>query len=116
MPPPIVTVRDHITWSYANLGRADAALKDGLVKYSAVQHMIRSKLFKGLKEQTMEMSSLYRDERLKMTVPQVCYYLTVTKTCRSIISSRKSEAEQMSRTILSGPVNPAIVQKGARTC
>ena len=36
--------------------------------------MIRAKLFKGLREQTMQMSSLYKDERLKMTVPQACYY------------------------------------------
>jgi hypothetical protein len=74
MPPPITTVREHIAWSYANLGRADAALKDGAEKYRTVHHMIRAKLFKGLRDQTMEMSSLYRDERLKMTVPQACYY------------------------------------------
>ncbi len=73
-PPTITTVREHIAWSYANLARADAALKDGANKYRVVHHMIRGKLFKGLKEQTMRISSLYRDERLKMTVPQACYY------------------------------------------
>ena len=76
MPPKIeiITVREHIAWSYANLARANAALDDETHKYSRVHHMIRAKLFKGLREQTMHMSSLYKDERLKMTLPQACYY------------------------------------------
>ncbi|MDF7826249.1 HNH endonuclease [Pontiellaceae bacterium B12227] len=76
MPPKteIITVRDHIAWSYANLARADAALSKGAEKYSRLHHMIRAKLFKGLREQTMQMSSIYKDERLKMTLPQACYY------------------------------------------
>lgn len=70
----ITTVREQIAWSYANLARADKALKDGVEKYGRIHHMIRAKLYKGLKEQTMSMTSLYKDERLKMIVPQACYY------------------------------------------
>lgn len=36
--------------------------------------MIRAKLFKGLKNGTMAMRSLYDDERMKMSAPQACYY------------------------------------------
>jgi len=74
MAQEIITVRQHIAWSYANLARADKALQDGAEKYEMIHHMIRAKLNKGLREQTMSMASLYQDERLKMTLPQACYY------------------------------------------
>lgn len=72
--PAIDTVRDHIAWSYANLARAHSALQDGLTTYQITHHMIRAKLFRGLKSGTMTMRSLYDDERIKMTAPQACYY------------------------------------------
>jgi 5-methylcytosine-specific restriction endonuclease McrA len=74
MAQETITVREQIAWSYANLARADKALQDGAKKYGRIHHMIRAKLNKGLREQTMSMTSLYQDERLKMTVPQACYY------------------------------------------
>ena len=74
MAQEITTVREQIAWSYANLARADKALQDGAQKYGMIHHMIRAKLNKGLREQTMSMASLYQDERLKMTLPQACYY------------------------------------------
>lgn len=74
MAQEITTVREQIAWSYANLARADKALQDGAQKYKVIHHMIRAKLNKGLREQTMSMASLYQDERLKMTLPQACYY------------------------------------------
>jgi len=72
--PEISTVKEHIAWSYANLARADAALKEGVVNYKVRHHMIRAKLYKGLVNGHMSMRSLYHDERLKMMVPQACYY------------------------------------------
>ena len=36
--------------------------------------MVRNKLYHGLLSGTMSMRSLYDDERLKMTMPQACYY------------------------------------------
>jgi len=74
MAKEIITVREQIAWSYANLARADKALQDGVEKYGRIHHMIRAKLNKGLRDRTMSMASLYQDERLKMTVPQACYY------------------------------------------
>ena len=72
--PAIETVGEHIAWSYANLARADAALQSGVTTYQRTHHAIRTKLFHGLKNGTMSMRSLYDDERMKMTVPQACYY------------------------------------------
>jgi len=77
--PVIETVLDHIAWSYANLARADAALAEGCVKYGVHHHMIRSKLFKGLRTGTMSMQSLYDDERLKLKFPQACCYCGSTE-------------------------------------
>ena len=75
MPAPtIVTIREHIAWSYANLARADAALQSGATHYLRVHHAIRNKLYSGLTSGTMSMRTLYDDERLKMTMPQACYY------------------------------------------
>ena len=69
-----VTVREQIAFSYANLARAHAALERGARKYSRTDHMIRARLQRRLIDGTMKMRSLYDDERLKMTVPQSCYY------------------------------------------
>lgn len=74
MPPEIRIVKEHIAWSYANLARADAALKEGVTRYKPIHHIIRAKLFHGLVSGKMSMRSLYDDERLKMIVPQACYY------------------------------------------
>jgi 5-methylcytosine-specific restriction endonuclease McrA len=72
--PTPKTVREQVAWSYANLARAHAALKDGVTKYKVVHHIIRNKLYKGLLSGKMSMRSLYDDERIKMTAPQTCYY------------------------------------------
>ena len=72
--PDIQTVGDHIAWSYANLARVSAALQDEAATYQTIHHMIRSKLFKGLKTGTMAMRTLYDDERTKMTMPRACCY------------------------------------------
>ena len=75
MPTPeIRTVKEQIAWSYANLARADAALKGGVTEYRRVHHIVRSKLYQGLISGKMSIRSLYHDERLKMTLPQACYY------------------------------------------
>lgn len=72
--PEIVTIRDQIYWSYANLARAHAALEDGVRKYKTVHHVIRNRMFNGLRSGKVAVRSLYDDERLKMKLPQVCVY------------------------------------------
>lgn len=74
VPPVPRTIGERIAWSYANLGRAHAALEAGAVKYSRLHHIIRNKLYHGLVSGKISMRSLYDDERLKMTAPRACSY------------------------------------------
>jgi len=75
MPAPeITTVRQQIAWSYANLAMADAALGEASGRYEKIHYIIRNRLYHGLDSGKMSMRSLYDDERLKMTMPQACYY------------------------------------------
>lgn len=72
--PVPVTVGEQISWSYANLARAHAALESGATTYKVVHHVIRNKIYYGLTSGKISMRSLYDDERIKMTAPQACYY------------------------------------------
>ncbi len=74
MAPPLVTVRDQLAWSYANLAMADAAIGRGDSKFGTLHYMIRSKLFKGLVTGTMKIGSLFKDEKLKLEMPKACCY------------------------------------------
>lgn len=75
-----MTIGEQIYWSYANLARAHAALASGAKKYGRVHYAIRSKVFHGLKSGKMNVRSLYDDERLKMTLPQICVYCGSNKS------------------------------------
>ena len=73
----LYTVRERIAWSYANLACAHAALSDGRIKHNRVDWMIRAKLFRGLREGTMRMGSLFDDERAQLIEMPVCAYCGV---------------------------------------
>ncbi|MEA3495279.1 MAG: HNH endonuclease signature motif containing protein [Bacteroidota bacterium] len=70
----IETVREQIYWSYANLAMAHTAVKNEQKKYAQFNYMIRAKLFKGLKNGTMNMRSIFDDEKIKLQTGQVCNY------------------------------------------
>jgi hypothetical protein len=72
--PTIETIGESLYWSYANLAMAHAAVRKQEPKYGRTHFMIRAKLFKGLKEQTMSLGTIADDERLKMILPQACCY------------------------------------------
>ena len=72
--PPITTVFEHIAWSYANLARAHAAISAGRDQYARGDHIIRARLFGGLKSGKMSIRSLYDDERMKMLSNKQCVY------------------------------------------
>ena len=72
--PPIHTVFEQIAWSYANLARAHAALSAGRIRYVQTDHIIRSRLFGGLKSGKMTIRSLYHDERIKILSTPRCSY------------------------------------------
>lgn len=53
---------------------AHQAIEAKADKYGPVQFMVRSRLYKGLNRQTMNIGPLADDERLKMLLPQSCCY------------------------------------------
>ena len=55
----IETVRELIYYSYANLAMAHTAIDKKQEKYGTFNFMIRAKLFKGLKDGTMNMRTIF---------------------------------------------------------
>jgi hypothetical protein len=70
----IETVRDFIYYSYANLAMAHTAVVKKQAKYGKLNFIIRAKLFKGLKDGTMSMRTIFDDEKIKLQTGQVCNY------------------------------------------
>lgn len=70
----IETVRELIYWSYANLAMAHSAISKGHDKYGTFNFVIRAKLFKGLKDGTMNMRTIFDDEKIKIQTGQRCNY------------------------------------------
>jgi hypothetical protein len=75
----ITTVRELIYYSYANLAMAHSAVSKGQEKYGTFNFMIRAKLYKGLKEGTMNMRTIFDDEKIKLQTGQVCNYCGATE-------------------------------------
>jgi len=65
---------EYLYWSYANLAMAHSAVTNNGEKYIQINYIIRARLFKGLKQKTMNIGSIIDDERLKMKLPQICSY------------------------------------------
>ena len=70
----LITVKEIIYWSYANLAMAHTAVDKEQEKYTRFNYMIRAKLFKGLNNGTMNMRSLFDDEKIKLQTGQICNY------------------------------------------
>jgi hypothetical protein len=70
----IETVRHLIYYSYANLAMAHTAVAKKQEKYGVFNFMIRSKLFKGLKDGTMNMRTIFDDEKIKLQTGLICNY------------------------------------------
>ncbi len=70
----IEIVRELIYYSYANLAMAHAAVDKKQEKYVMYNFMIRAKLFKGLKDGSMNMRTIFDDERIKLQTGQICNY------------------------------------------
>ena len=77
--PEIVIVRELIYWAYANLAMAHTAVDNNQNKFKQLNYMIRAKLFKGLKNGTMNMRSIFDDEKIKLQTGQVCNYCGATE-------------------------------------
>lgn len=68
------TVREFIYFSYANLAMAHTAVEKNQNKYDSFNYMIRARLFKGLKDGTMNMRTIFDDEKIKLQTGQICNY------------------------------------------
>lgn len=70
----IETVRELIYLSYANLAMAHTAVDKKQESYGAFNYMIRARLLKGLKVGTMNMRTIFDDEKIKLQTGQICNY------------------------------------------
>jgi hypothetical protein len=70
----IETVRHQIYFSYSNLAMAHSAIDKKQEKYGMLNFMIRAKLFKGLKDGTINMRTIFDDEKIKLQTGQICNY------------------------------------------
>ncbi|MFZ4796894.1 MAG: HNH endonuclease [Bacteroidia bacterium] len=70
----VETVKELIYLSYSNLAMAHSAVEKKQEKYLVFNFMIRAKLFKGLKDGTMNIRSIFDDEKIKLQTGQICNY------------------------------------------
>ena len=68
------TVKELIFLSYSNLAMAHSAIDRKQTKYNVVNYSIRAKLFKGLKNGSMNIRSLFDDEKVKLSQGSICSY------------------------------------------
>lgn len=68
------TVKELIFWSYSNLAMAHTAVERKQEKYGTFNYVIRAKLFKGLKDETMNMRTIFDDEKIKLQTGLICNY------------------------------------------
>lgn len=68
------TIKDKIFWAYANLAMAHSAVSKKQKNYSRIIYIIRSRLFKGLSNGTMQIRTLFDDEKNKYVAGNICSY------------------------------------------
>jgi hypothetical protein len=68
------TVKELLYWSYANLAMAHTAVDQGQDKYRPFNFMIRSRLYKGLMTGSMNIRTIFDDEKVKIISGQKCSY------------------------------------------
>lgn len=72
------TLHEHLSWAYANLARAHAAVGHGATRYATLHHVIRARLYKGLTSGAMSLGSIFDDEKLKIEQGARCSYCEAT--------------------------------------
>ncbi len=73
------TVKEVLFWSYANLAMSHTAVERRQVKYETFNYMIRAKLFKGLVDETMNIRTMFDDEKIKLLSGSKCSYCGSTE-------------------------------------
>lgn len=72
------TVKEHLFWAYANLAMAHSAVDKKQTTYERFNFMIRAKLYKGLLTGTMNIRTLFDDEKIKLSIGAKCNYCDLT--------------------------------------
>lgn len=67
-------VKELLYWAYANLAMAHTAVDKKQDQYRPFNFMIRAKLFKGLMTGTMNVGTIFDDEKIKLMSGQKCSY------------------------------------------
>ena len=65
-------------WSYSNLAMAHTAVDKKHDKYTPFNYMIRAKLFKGLMDGSMNIRTIFDDEKIKLLSGIRCSYCGAT--------------------------------------
>ncbi len=73
------TIGEALYWSYANLGMAHKAVNDNAEKYEQIHYVVRNKLYHGLLRETMNVRSLFHDEKSKLHADKCCVYCSSTE-------------------------------------
>jgi len=72
------TVGEHLFWAYANLAMAHTAIDKKQTTYGRFNFMIRAKLYKGLLTGSMNIRTLFDDEKIKLSIGTKCNYCDST--------------------------------------
>lgn len=72
--PPPQTIKELLYWSYACLAMAHSAVSKGQDRYTQVNYMVRARLYKGLMDGTMNVGSIFQDEKIKISQGDICSY------------------------------------------
>jgi hypothetical protein len=107
MPPTPQTLRELFYWSYANLAMAHHGVNSGLLQYDKLSFIIRSRLYKGLVTGTMNIRSLFDDEKVKLQTGQCCNYCGTTSHL---------SLDHILPLALGGPDNPDNLICACRAC
>lgn len=84
------TVGQVLFWAYANLAMAHTAVERKQEKYVTLNYMIRAKLFRGLMDGSMNIKTLFDDEKIKLLSGNKCSYCGSTENLAlDYIFSRK---------------------------
>jgi hypothetical protein len=71
-------LKEHLFYAYANLAMAHTAVEKDQIKYERFNYMIRAKIYNGLLSRTMNIKSLFDDEKIKLLVGIKCNYCNST--------------------------------------
>ena len=71
-------VKELLFWSYASLAMAHSAVDKKQERYATVNFIIRTRLFKGLVKGSMDIGTIFDDEKIKLLSGNKCSYCGVT--------------------------------------